>query len=171
MASKTTTRQAKVGNKVPAFRAPATGGKTVALKDLKGSNVVLYFYPKDNTPGCTTEGEDFRDAYQKFKRQNTVVLGVSRDSLASHEKFKAKHKFPFDLLSDEDETLCRMFDVIKLKNMYGKKVRGIERSTFLIDSDGRLVREWRKVKVPGHVEEVLEAVKALNRERKARQAS
>ncbi len=171
MASKTTTRQAKVGNKVPAFRAPATGDKTVALKDLKGSNVVLYFYPKDNTPGCTTEGEDFRDAYQKFRRQNTVVLGVSRDSLASHEKFKAKHKFPFDLLSDEDETLCRMFDVIKLKNMYGKKVRGIERSTFLIDGDGRLVREWRKVKVPGHVEEVLEAVKALNRERKARRAS
>ena len=156
-------KQAKVGNKVPAFSVPATGEKTIRMKDLHGSNVALYFYPKDNTPGCTTEGRNFRDQYAKFRRQNTIVLGVSRDSLKSHENFRAKHGFPFDLIADEEEKLCQMFDVIKMKNMYGKKVRGIERSTFLIDSEGRLVKEWRKVRVAGHVDEVLEAVKQLNR--------
>ena len=156
-------KKAKLGNKLPAFTAPATGDQTIRSVELRGKNVVLYFYPKDNTPGCTTEGQDFRDQHAKFRRQNTVVLGVSRDSLRSHENFRSKHGFPFDLIADEDEKLCQMFDVIKMKNMYGKKVRGIERSTFLIDSEGRLVREWRKVRVAGHVDEVLEAVKELNR--------
>lgn len=147
--------------KVPNFSLPATGDKTVSLSSLKGSKVVLYFYPKDSTPGCTTEGQDFRDNHSKFKRANTVVLGVSRDSLKSHENFKAKQTFNFDLLSDSDETLCQLFDVIKEKNMYGKKVMGIERSTFLIDEKGVLRQEWRKVKVNGHVDEVLAAAKAL----------
>ena len=150
-----------LGKKVPDFRLPATGDQEIRLADLKGSNVVLYFYPKDNTPGCTLEGQDFRDQHAKFKRQNTVVLGVSRDSLTAHAKFKDKQDFPFDLLSDSEEKLCRLFDVIKEKNMYGKKVMGIERSTFLIDAAGVLRNEWRKVKVPGHVDEVLSAVKAL----------
>jgi peroxiredoxin Q/BCP len=153
----------EVGKKVPPFSLPATGEQDIALSDLKGKNVVLYFYPKDSTPGCTREGQDFRDNYTKFKRQNTVILGVSRDSLKSHENFKAKQGFQFDLLSDKDEVLCTLFDVIKMKNMYGKKVRGIERSTFLIDSNGKLKQEWRKVKVDGHAEEVLAAVKALNK--------
>jgi peroxiredoxin Q/BCP len=153
----------EVGKKVPPFSLPATGEQDIALSDLKGNNVVLYFYPKDSTPGCTREGQDFRDNYTKFKRQNTVILGVSRDSLKSHENFKAKQGFQFDLLSDKDEVLCTLFDVIKMKNMYGKKVRGIERSTFLIDSNGKLKQEWRKVKVDGHAEEVLAAVKALNK--------
>ena len=157
----------EIGKKVPNFKLPATGDQTIALKDLRGRNVVLYFYPKDSTPGCTREGQDFNANLAKFKRQNTVVLGVSRDSLKSHENFRAKQGFKFDLLSDADEEVSKLFDVIKLKNMYGKKVRGIERSTFLIDEDGRLVREWRKVKVDGHVDEVLEAVKALNREKRA----
>jgi len=148
---------------VPNFTLPATGDKQISLRQLKGQNLVLYFYPKDSTPGCTTEGQEFRDNHAKFKRQNTVVLGVSRDSLRSHENFRSKHKFPFDLLSDEDESLCKLFDVIKIKNMYGKKVRGIERSTFLIDASGKLRQEWRKVKVDGHVQEVLAAVKALNK--------
>jgi peroxiredoxin Q/BCP len=151
----------ETGKKVPNFSLPATGDKTVQLTDLKGSNVVLYFYPKDNTPGCTREGQDFRDHYNAFRRNKTVILGVSRDSVASHEKFKAKQELPFELLSDKDEDLCGMFDVIKMKNMYGKKVRGIERSTFLIDKAGKLRREWRKVKVDGHAEEVLQAVKGL----------
>ena len=149
----------KIGKKVPAFTLPATGDKTISLKDLNGSNVVLYFYPKDSTPGCTREGQDFRDNHSKFKRAKTIVLGVSRDSIKSHENFKAKQDFPFDLLSDTDETLCTMFDVIKMKNMYGKQVRGIERSTFLIDSKGVLREEWRKIKVDGHAEEVLAATK------------
>lgn len=152
-----------LGKKVPDFRLPATGDQEIRLADLKGTRVVLYFYPKDSTPGCTLEGQDFRDQYAKFKRQNTRVLGVSRDSLASHEKFKDKQCFPFELLSDSEEKLCRMFDVIKEKNMYGKKVLGIERSTFLIDEAGVLRAEWRKVKVKGHVDEVLEAVKALGK--------
>ncbi|HFD91870.1 MAG TPA: peroxiredoxin [Gammaproteobacteria bacterium] len=156
------TKQVRIDRKVPDFEAPATGGKTIRLSDLKGQNVVLYFYPKDSTPGCTREGQDFRDNHLKFRRRKTVVLGVSRDSLRSHERFKEKQGFPFDLLSDEDEALCRLFDVIKMKNMYGKKVRGIERSTFLIDKEGVLRREWRGVKVDGHVEEVLEACKTLN---------
>ncbi|OOG23114.1 peroxiredoxin [Thioalkalivibrio denitrificans] len=147
---------------VPDFECPATGDKTVRLSDFKGKqHVVLYFYPKDDTSGCTTEGKDFTEAYNKLKRKKVAVLGVSRDSLKSHEKFKAKYEFPFDLLSDEDERLCKLFDVIKMKNMYGKQVRGIERSTFLIDKDGVLRREWRKVKVPGHVDEVLEAIGEL----------
>ncbi len=156
------TKQVRINRKVPDFEAPATGGKTIRLSDLKGQNVVLYFYPKDSTPGCTREGQDFRDNHLKFRRRKTIVLGVSRDSLRSHERFKEKQGFPFDLLSDEDEALCQLFDVIKMKNMYGKKVRGIERSTFLIDKDGVLRREWRGIKVDGHVEEVLEACKTLN---------
>lgn len=143
----------------PDFKCPATGDRTIHLKSLRGKKVVLYFYPKDNTPGCTTEGQDFRDLHDKFKRGNTVILGVSRDSLASHEKFKARQKFPFELLSDGDEALCRKYDVIREKSLYGRKFMGVERSTFLIDEKGRLVREWRKVKVQGHAAEVLEAVK------------
>lgn len=153
----------EIGKKVPNFRLPATGDKEIALQDLQGKNVVLYFYPKDSTPGCTREGLDFQARLDEFKRLNAVVLGVSRDSLKSHENFRAKQGFEFDLLSDQDEELCQLFDVIKLKNMYGKKVRGIERSTFLIDADGKLRREWRKVKVDGHVDEVLEAVRELNK--------
>ena len=141
------------------FKAAATGDKTIRLKDLRGKKVVLYFYPKDNTPGCTNESKDFRDLHAKFRRAGTVVLGASRDSLASHEKFRQKFDLPFDLLSDPDEKLCKQFDVIKEKNMYGRKTLGIERSTFLIDADGKLRAEWRKVKVKGHAEEVLEAVK------------
>lgn len=152
----------KIGEPAPDFELPATGGKSIRLSQFKGKkNVVLYFYPKDSTPGCTTEGQDFRDHHRKFAARDTVVLGVSRDSLKSHENFKAKQAFPFDLLSDTEEQACRLYDVIKLKNMYGKQVRGIERSTFLIDKAGVLRREWRKVKVAGHVEEVLDAVKAL----------
>ncbi len=150
-----------VGKKVPDFSAVATSDTTVRLKDLKDQNVVIYFYPKDSTPGCTTEGQDFRDNYRKFRRAKTVILGVSRDSLKSHENFKEKQKFPFELMSDPDEKLCKLFDVIREKNMYGRKVIGIERSTFLIDDKGVLRQEWRKVKVKGHVEEVLDAVKAL----------
>jgi peroxiredoxin Q/BCP len=149
-----------IGKKVAAFSAQSTGG-AVSSKDLKGSAYVLYFYPKDNTPGCTLEGQDFRDKHAAFKRIGVRVLGVSRDSLASHEKFKAKYALPFDLVADPDERLCRQFDVIKEKNMYGKKVLGIERSTFLVDADGLLRSEWRKVKVAGHVEDVLAAAKAL----------
>ena len=141
------------------FKCEATGGKTVQLKSLRGQKVVIYFYPKDSTPGCTTEGQDFRDLHSKFRRQKTVILGVSRDSLASHEKFKAKQKFPFDLLSDSDEKVCRKFDVIKEKSLYGRKFMGVERSTFLIDESGKLRHEWRKVKVKGHAQEVLETVK------------
>ena len=152
-----------IGKAVPNFSLPATGDKTISLKEFKGQNVVLYFYPKDSTPGCTTEGQDFRDNHAKFKRQNTMILGVSRDSIKSHENFRSKQNFPFDLLSDAEESLCQLFDVIKMKNMYGKKVRGIERSTFLIDDKGKLRQEWRKVKVAGHVDEVLAAVKALNK--------
>jgi peroxiredoxin Q/BCP len=150
-----------VGKKVPAFAADATGDQKIRSKDLRGSHVVLYFYPRDSTPGCTLEGQDFRDNQTRFRRAKTVILGVSRDSIASHEKFKTKQEFPFELLSDADETLCKLFDVIKQKNMYGKKVMGIERSTFLIDKEGVLRKEWRKVKVAGHVEDVLAAVKAL----------
>lgn len=140
------------------FKCDATGGETVQLKALRGKKVVLYFYPKDNTPGCTTEGEEFRDLHAKFKRAGAVVLGVSRDSIASHEKFREKYRLPFPLLSDKDETLCRQFDVIKEKTMYGRKSMGVERSTFLIDEQGKLRREWRKVRVKGHAGEVLDAV-------------
>ncbi len=150
-----------LGKKVPDFSATATGEKQVRLKDLKGSNVVLYFYPRDNTPGCTTEGQDFRDNYKAFQKANTAVFGVSQDSLKSHENFRSKQNFPFDLISDEDGALCRLFDVLKMKSMYGKQFEGIERSTFLIDANGKLQAEWRKVKVPGHVDEVLEAATKL----------
>jgi peroxiredoxin Q/BCP len=149
---------AELNRVAPPLKLPATGDKEIDLKSLRGQNIVLYFYPKDSTPGCTTEGQDFAASYKKFQKLNTVILGVSRDSVASHEKFKAKFDFPFDLLSDADEKACAIFDVIKEKNMYGRKVMGVERSTFLIDSDGKLRREWRKVKVKGHVDEVLAAV-------------
>jgi len=155
---------AKLGKRVPAFSLPATGEQSIKLADLKGSMVVIYFYPKDSTPGCTRESQGFRDNHTKFRRHGAVVLGVSRDSIKSHENFKAKQELPFELLSDADEELCTIFDVIKMKNMYGKQVRGIERSTFLIDAKGVLRQEWRKVKVDGHVEEVLEAVRALKKE-------
>ena len=145
------------------FTSEATSGEKIRLKDLRGQNVVLYFYPKDSTPGCTLEGQDFRDLHSKFRRQKTVILGVSRDSIASHEKFKAKQKFPFELISDPDEKLCKKFDVIQEKTLYGRKFMGVERSTFLIDANGRLRGEWRKVKVKGHAAEVLEAAKELNR--------
>ncbi len=146
---------------VPNFTLPATGEQEISLEQLRGKNVVIYFYPKDSTPGCTTEGQDFRDHYEAFQGLNTEILGVSRDGIKSHENFKAKQGFPFELLSDKDETLCQLFDVIKEKNLYGRKVMGIERSTFLIDTEGKLRREWRKVKVAGHVAEVLEAVRGL----------
>ncbi|MFP6558791.1 peroxiredoxin [Paraburkholderia sp. B3] len=149
-----------VDQPVPDFTAPATGGD-FTLSRLKGSKVVLYFYPKDNTPGCTTEGLQFRDLNPKFKKAGAQIVGVSRDSVRSHDNFKAKLELPFTLVSDGDEALCTLFNVIKMKKMYGKEVRGIERSTFLIDADGVLRREWRGIKVPGHVDEVLEAVQAL----------
>jgi peroxiredoxin Q/BCP len=149
-----------VDQAVPDFTAPATGGD-FTLSSLAGSKVVLYFYPKDNTPGCTTEGLQFRDLYPKFRKAGAQIVGVSRDSVRSHENFKAKLELPFTLVSDADEALCSLFNVIKMKKMYGKEVRGIERSTFLIDATGVLRREWRGIKVPGHVEEVLEAVQAL----------
>ena len=144
------------------FQIAATSEKTVKLSDLKGKQVVIYFYPKDSTPGCTTEGQGFRDHYADFQAANTDIFGVSRDSLKSHENFKAKQGFPFELLSDKDEALCQLFDVIKLKKLYGKEYLGVDRSTFLIDKDGVLRHEWRGVKVPGHVEAVLEQAKALN---------
>ena len=143
------------------FTAAATSDVEVSLSALKGSNVVIYFYPKDSTPGCTTEGQDFRDMHEQFKAFDTVIFGVSRDKIRSHENFKAKQEFPFELITDPEETLCQLFDVIKEKNMYGKIHMGIERSTFLIDKKGVLRREWRKVKVKGHVEEVLGAGTAL----------
>jgi thioredoxin-dependent peroxiredoxin len=148
------------GQKVVDFTAAGTGGE-FRLSAQKGHPVILYFYPRDNTPGCTVEGAQFRDLHKQFAKLGAVVVGISRDSLKSHENFKTKMAFPFELLSDADETLCGRFGVIKMKNMYGNKVRGIERSTFLIGPDGKLVREWRGVKIPGHVEEVLDAVKAL----------
>ncbi|HTP62799.1 MAG TPA: peroxiredoxin [Burkholderiales bacterium] len=153
-----------LGKAVRDFSLPSTGGGTSGtfrLSEHRGKKLVLYFYPKDNTPGCTVEGADFRDRYAAFRKAGAEVAGVSRDSLKSHEGFKAKMKFPFELLSDADEKLCAQFGVIKMKNMYGKKVRGIERSTFVIDGDGVLAREWRGVKVPGHAEEVLNFVKTL----------
>ncbi|WP_373332515.1 peroxiredoxin [Thiopseudomonas alkaliphila] len=147
---------------VPNFIAQATADTQVELAQLQGKQVVIYFYPKDNTPGCTTEGQEFRDAYPEFQAANTVVFGVSRDSLRTHENFKAKHGFPFELISDPEETLCQQFAVIKLKKLYGKEYLGIERSTFLIDANGVLQHEWHKVKVKGHVAEVLAAAQQLN---------
>jgi peroxiredoxin Q/BCP len=151
----------KTGKKVANFSLPATGNKELSLAHFKGKNLVIYFYPKDSTPGCTLEGQNFRDRYAEFKKAGTEILGVSRDSIKAHENFKAKQGFPFDLLSDADEKLCKQFDVIHEKNMYGRKVMGIVRSTFLIDGTGVLQREWRKVRVKGHVDEVLEAVNSL----------
>ncbi len=151
-----------LGHPLPELTLPATGGEPVDLASLRGRPVVLYFYPKDNTPGCTQEGQDFRDQYSRFQQHDCLILGVSRDSLKSHENFKARQGFPFELLSDQDEQLCNRFDVIKPKTMFGKPVRGIERSTFLFDREGLLRREWRKVKVKDHVEEVLQAVEALS---------
>ena len=145
------------------FEAPATSGQTVSLANLKGKQVVIYFYPKDSTPGCTTQGQGFRDQLQAFKAANTEVFGVSRDSLKSHENFKCKQEFPFELLSDKDEALCQLFDVIKLKKLYGKEYLGVDRSTFLIDAKGVLRQEWRGVKVPGHVDAVLAAAQAINK--------
>ena len=152
-----------LGKPVPDFTLPATSNKTIKLSQLKGRNIVLYFYPKDCTSGCTLEGQNFRDHYQKFAKLNTEIFGISRDTLKLHEKFKSEQNFPFELLSDSEENLCQLFDVIKDKTMYGKKVRGIERSTFLIDTTGKLIQEWRKVKVDGHVEEVLKIVEKLNK--------
>ena len=145
----------------PDFDAPATGDRTISLRELRGKAVVLYFYPKDSTPGCTQEGQDFQRLSDDFAQRGAVILGVSRDSVASHEKFRAKQGYTFDLLSDTDETVCRLYDVIREKNMYGRKVLGIERSTFLIDADGVLRAAWRKVKVKGHAEAVIEHLRAL----------
>ncbi|MGS2744734.1 peroxiredoxin [Halomonas sp. LS-001] len=144
------------------FSAQATGDKTMTLSELRGQQVVVYFYPKASTPGCTTEGGDFRDRKEQFDAADTVIIGVSRDGIRAQENFKAKQDFNFDLISDKDETVCQLFDVIKLKKMYGKEHQGIERSTFLIDREGNLAEEWRGVKVPGHVDEVLAAAQALD---------
>ena len=150
-----------LGKPVADFSLPSTGNTTFKLSGARGSKLVLYFYPKDNTPGCTQQGSDFRDSYAAFRKAGIHIYGISRDSIKSHETFKARMKFPFELLSDPDEAVCNAFGVMKLKNMYGRKVRGIERSTFVVDKKGVLAREWRGVKVPGHVQEVLNFVKAL----------
>lgn len=148
------------GQKVPDFEAASANGG-FSLSAVKGGKLVLYFYPKDNTPGCTNESIDFRDRVDDFRKAGVTIVGISRDSLKSHEGFRAKHALPFDLVSDPDEKVCELFGVMKMKNMYGRQVRGVERSTFVIDADGRLAREWRGVKVPGHADEVLEFVRSL----------
>ena len=150
-----------VDTSAPDFELPATGGANFRVSSARGKPLVLYFYPKDNTPGCTSEGQQFRDLHPEFRKLDCAVYGISRDSMKSHESFKAKMGFPFELLSDTEEKACKLYDVIKMKNMYGKKVRGIERSTFAIDGEGLVRREWRGVKVPGHVQEVLEFVRTL----------
>lgn len=152
----------EIGHTVTDFSATATGDTTITLSELRGQQVVVYFYPKASTPGCTTQGGDFRDSKAAFEAANTVILGVSRDGLRAQENFKTKQAFNFDLISDKDESLCKLFDVIKLKKMYGKEHLGIERSTFLIDKNGKLAQEWRGVKVAGHVDEVLAAAEKLN---------
>ena len=149
------------GKKCPIFKGDSTSNKTISNKDFLGKNLIIYFYPKDSTPGCTTEGQDFRDNYKTFKKLNTDILGVSRDSVKSHENFKQKQSFPFELLSDPEEIMCKDFDVMKLKSMYGKEYIGVDRSTFLISSEGKIIKEWRSVKVKGHVDEVLDEVKKL----------
>jgi peroxiredoxin Q/BCP len=154
-------KKAVVGKSVPDLEVQTTGGGSLRLRDLKGKVVVLYFYPKDDTPGCTLEGQDFRDRHDQFRKLKAVVYGVSRDSLASHEKFKAKFRFPFELIADEDEKLCRLFDVIREKSLYGKKYMGVDRSTFIMDEDGVLRREFRGVKVKGHVDEVIGEIRKL----------
>ena len=148
-----------VGKRVQNFTLPATGNQSLSLSDFSGRILVIYFYPKDNTPGCTREGYDFRDLYLQFKDAGADILGVSRDSVKTHENFKAKHEFPFHLLSDSEELLCKQFDVIREKKLYGRTYMGIERSTFLIDSEGVLQKQWRKVRVPGHAQAVLESLK------------
>lgn len=153
--------QVKTGNRVPDFSLPTTGGGTWKLEDAAGRKLVVYFYPRDLTSGCTREAQDFRDLYAAFRRAGTEVVGVSRDTVASHERFTAKESLPFPLLADTDERVCRMFDVIKPKSLYGRKYLGVERSTFLLDGAGKLRQEWRKVKVPGHAEAVLEAARSL----------
>lgn len=153
--------QVQLGQPVADFEVPSTGDKTFRLSEHKGKNILIYFYPKDNTPGCTLEGQNFRDDIAFFNDHNTLIVGVSRDSLRKHENFKTKQSFPFDLLSDEDETVCKLFDVIKLKKLYGREYMGIDRSTFLIDTNGVLRNEWRKVKVKQHLDEVKEAILAL----------
>ncbi len=150
----------KIGDHAPDLEIPATSGQTLSVTDFKGKGLVLYFYPKDNTPGCTLEGQDFKRLEKKFKAAGVSILGVSKDSLKAHEKFKEKCGFPFELLSDEDGKLCKAFDVIQMKSLYGRKFEGIERSTFVIDSKGVVRGEWRKVKVAGHAEEVLDFVKS-----------
>jgi peroxiredoxin Q/BCP len=150
-----------VGKKLPAFSLPRSDGSTWKTSDVAGTRLVLFFYPKAMTPGCTLEGQDFRDLHAQFKRAKTTVLGVSKDSCERQAKFRVKEKFPFELLSDEDEKVCRLFDVIREKSLYGRKFMGIERSTFLFGADGKLAREWRKVRVNGHAAEVLEAAQAL----------
>jgi peroxiredoxin Q/BCP len=155
--------QPAIGKQAPDFTLPDSSGETITLSALRGQPVVLYFYPKDNTSGCTQEGQDFRDLHARFKRAGALILGVSRDTMRSHARFREAQGFPFELLADTEETACQLYDVIKPRTMYGKPVRGIERSTFLIDAGGRLAREWRKVKVEGHAAEVLAAVKALKK--------
>jgi thioredoxin-dependent peroxiredoxin len=151
----------KPGDKLPDLVLPATGGKDIALKSFKGKPLVIYFYPKDNTPGCTQEGQAFRDLYADFRKAGAAIVGVSRDSVRSHENFAAKFEFPFPLLSDSEEAACKAFDVIKEKSLYGRKYMGVDRSTFLFDAKGVLRREWRGVKVKNHAQDVLEAVRAL----------
>lgn len=155
------TNTVMLNQSVPDFQLPATSGKTFQLSNYLGKNVVIYFYPKDSTPGCTTQGMQFRDAYTDYQQHDTEIFGISRDSLKSHENFKAKFSFPFELLADTEELACSQFGVMKMKNMYGKQVRGVERSTFIIDKKGNLVKEWRGVKVDGHAAEVLNFIKTL----------
>ena len=149
------------GKKCPKFSAEATNQQTISNKTYEDKNVVIYFYPKDSTPGCTTEGQEFRDNYKKFKKCNTEILGVSRESIKSHENFKSKQNFPFELLSDPDEKVCKAFDVIKMKSMYGRQYMGVDRSTFIINDKGKIIKQWRAVKVKGHVQEVLETIQSL----------
>ncbi|MDA9611478.1 peroxiredoxin [Gammaproteobacteria bacterium] len=150
-----------VGKKCPSFEAECTSNMRLSNKDFIGKNLILYFYPKDSTPGCTSEGQDFRDRYKLFKNLNTEIIGISRESIKSHENFKLKQSFPFELLSDPEEKVCKAFDVMKLKSMYGREYIGIDRSTFLINKNGKVIKEWRSVKINGHVQEVLDAVKEL----------
>ena len=149
------------GKKCPKFSAEATSEQVISNQTYKDKNVVIYFYPKDSTPGCTTEGQEFRDNYKKFKKYNTEILGVSRESIKSHENFNSKQNFPFELLSDPDEKVCKAFDVMKMKSMYGRQYMGVDRSTFIVNDQGKIIKEWRSVKVKGHVQEVLETVEKL----------
>jgi len=156
---------ATLGQPAPDFSAPATSNRTIRLSEYRGKFLVVYFYPKDSTPGCTQEGQDFRDLYPELRSVNAEILGVSRDSLKSHEGFKCKQEFPFELVSDPDETICTLYDVIRMKNLYGKQVRGIERSTFLVDPEGLIAAEWRKVNVKGHAQAVLERIREISEPR------